>query len=500
MDNKEKYDDLIPMANEWLRRYQVPTDRTIDRTSLGLLNVFIQLIDPNMEKLPGLGKMPLDEANEFLTVELSDIGVKLGRHPAREIARANKILEFIRSNPYVTYSTDKKGVRTYHVIPLLKYGEATSDGKCKLIFNDQLRRFFFPEKNFSFCSNSLLNEIRQRNVYAAIIFEEACSYQNMCRNVNEPYFTWSVSEARQKFSFDRMEVSSENNREYVSFEVKSMRIDHLIQDVFRPAINVLNSFFAEGKTMFRVDMVIRDLKKGKAGRPPKDFFRFTLKKSVPTGLTGKEAVQQELFEYEQMDTLYYVREELKKVLYSKKTINNIIEQLKNNEQLGTHDEVLATIKAKLSQYAGKSKNSVAKIILSVLGGEHHLGDPTKFGETPKEDKELWPDSVEGRLKVMQESPEIKDKAAKEFNLSSNDVDVLLQGDFLKNCKTNGKLQKDWTDAYNYFFNWIKKLGIHGPLNNLKYGNNEQRNSNNGGTITSGYGRTTDYFLKEYTNL
>lgn len=493
MDDREKYSDLTPMANEWLRRYQVPTDRTTDRTSLGLLKVFIQLVDPNMEKLPGLGRMPLDEANEILTVELSDIGVRLGEHPAREVERTNKIFEFIRTNPYVTYSTGEKGVRVYHSIPLLKYGEASSDGKCKLIFNDQLRRFFFPEKDFALCSQSLLDEIERKSIYARVIFEEAISYQNMCRNGNEPYFTWSVKEARQKFSFDRMEVSKEDNTQYISFEVKKMRIDNLISKVMLPAIAILKEFFPKGKTKFWIELNVRDVKTGKSGRPPKDFFRFTLKKSMPTDHVGKEAEQLELFDYEEMNTLYYIREQLKNILSSKKKIEQIIEQLKNNEQVGTHEDVLATIKTKISRYGKKSPKERASLILSILGKEHHLGDPLKFGEMPKDDKKFWPDSLEERIKVMMESPEVKDKAAQDFNLSSDEVDGLLQGDFLSICKSRDKLKKDWSDAFDYFFNWMKKLNIKGPLNNVNNGHNEQRTTSNEESAASSYGRTAMFF-------
>ena len=492
MADKELHEDLIPVANEWLRRYQVPTDRTTDRISMGLLNVFIKLIAPNLEKLSGLEKLPLDDGNEILTVELTDIGVKLGRHPSREIERAKKIFEIICSNPYVTFTIKDKGIKEYHTIPLLKYGMVTPDGKCKLIFNDQLIRFFFPEKDYSLCSLNLFDEIRKRNVYSAIIFEEAYSYLNMCRNGNEPYFKWSIKETREKFGFNKMMVSSDDNTKYVSSEIKSMRIDNLISKVFFPAIAVLKEIFTEGKINFWVKLEIRGLKKGKAGRPPKDYFHFILKKTVPTEHTGKDGERLEMFDYEEMDTLYYIREELRKILYSKKMVNNIVEQLKNNEQLGSHEEVLATIKAKLSQYAVKPKNAKANIILSILGKEHHLGDPLKFGETPKEDKEFWPDSLEERIKVMMDSPEIKDKAAKEFCLTSDEVNILLEGDFQKICIKNDKLKKDWSDACNYFFNWIKKLGIHGPLN-TEY--NEQKTTKNKESSVSSFGRTAKFFLK-----
>ena len=158
MGEIETYNDLVPTSNEWLRRYQVPTDRVIDRTSFELIKIFVDTIDPNMERLPGLGDEPLDEANKFLTVELESIGLKLGKNPAREISRAEDILKLIKSNPYITYTSERDGKKVYHEMPLLKFSEITSDGKCKLIFNDALRYFFFPENNFSLCSFRLLKD------------------------------------------------------------------------------------------------------------------------------------------------------------------------------------------------------------------------------------------------------------------------------------------------------------------------------------------------------
>ena len=55
MGQIEAYNDLVPTSNEWLRRYQVPTDRVIDRTSLELIKIFVDTIDPNMESATKCG-------------------------------------------------------------------------------------------------------------------------------------------------------------------------------------------------------------------------------------------------------------------------------------------------------------------------------------------------------------------------------------------------------------------------------------------------------------
>ena len=200
-----------------------------------------------------------------------------------------------------------------------------------------------------------------------------------------------------------------------------------------------------------------------------------------------------------MNTLYCIREQLNTILGSKRMINKIMDQLKNNEQIGSHEEVLTTIKNKRSEYDSRPKNDKARLILSILGNEHHLGDPSKYGKPCKDDERFWPDNLEERIKVMMVSPEIKDRAAQEHGLSSQDVETLLQGDFYQTCLKNNKLKKDWSDAVDYFFNWLKKLGIRGPLENATYVNNKQRKSNYGRATTSNYGQTAAIFLNESTD-
>ena len=128
MGEIEAYNDLVPTSNEWLRRYQVPTDRVIDRTSLELIKIFVDTIDPNMERLPGLGDEPLDEANKFLTVELESIGIKLGKNPAREKDRAEGITKIHneKSLCYVHLSKRRK--------------ESISRNASIKVFGDNVRR------------------------------------------------------------------------------------------------------------------------------------------------------------------------------------------------------------------------------------------------------------------------------------------------------------------------------------------------------------------------
>ena len=429
------------------------------------------------------------------------MGVVLGRNRTRDIGRARNILKFIKENPYVTYSTNENGKKIYHEMPLIKRYDITEEGKCKLVFNDQLRHFFFPEKNFALCSFALLKEIRQRNIYSAIIFGEACSYEGMFKYKQFPSFTWSMKNGREKFSFDHIKDISEDRTSYVIVETKKMRPDNMMSRIIQPALVVLEEFFNEGKIRFWLDLEVKaDLEKASVGRPPNNLFRFILRKDKRAPLLDApvEGEQQDLFGYEEMNTLYYIRKELNEILGSKQTIKQIIEQLKNNEQIGTHEDVLATIKNKRSGYDDKPKKERRNLILTILGREHHLGDPSKFKEISKGDDRFWPDDLQGRIKVMIDSPEIKDRAAQDFSLSSDEVNNLLSSDFLQICQKNNKLKKDWADAVDYFFNWLKRLGIRGPLSNVRNANNKAKSSY-GRTTTSNFGTTAAIILAEYAD-
>ena len=496
MGEIETYNDLVPTSNEWLRRYQVPTDRVIDRTSFELIKIFVDTIDPNMERLPGLGDEPLDEANKFLTVELESIGLKLGKNPAREISRAEDILKLIKSNPYITYTSERDGKKVYHEMPLLKFSEITSDGKCKLIFNDALRYFFFPENNFSLCSFRLLKDIRKRNICAAIIYEEACSYENLFNLGRVPSFSWSLNDVRKKFSYDRMKNFSEDGTEYVSIPIKTMRSADIRARVVNPALAELEKLFYEGITNFWLSLDNRAEKKSGAGRPAKDYFRFTLRKDKKDA-SGSPSVacQQEIQfdEYEEINILSLIKSELKGYITSKPLLSAIIKQIGEGKAHGSEPDILQTIRNIKSHKnsIGKNKYEVGSKILTALGTDYGLGDLSKIKkkeEDNADEKNEWPDTLDGRIKKMMENPDIKERASNEFSLSGNEVDYLISGLFFETCFRNDKHKnpgEPWNKIVNHFFAWLNCMKIYGPLDKTKYGNSEnKRNPQNGEPVYS----------------
>ena len=112
----------------------------------------------------------------------------------------------------------------------------------------------------------------------------------------------------------------------------------------------------------------------------------------------------------------------------------------------------------------------------------------KKEEDNVDEKNEWPDTLEGRIKKMMESPDIKDRASNEFSLSDKEVDDLLSGPFFETCFRNDK-HKDpgepWNKIVNHFFSWLNCMKIYGPLDKTKYGNSEnKRNPQNGEPVYS----------------
>lgn len=319
--------DLTPVANQLLRRMQAYHTKILDKASIALIELFLSTFgEERIKELRDLGNIPLDDANRFMTVQFNmrDIGFNPGKHLSREIERMREILATIKDHPYILYETQENGIRVYNDLPLIKYRRVTSDGICTVIFNDALRYLFFPDKYYGLISLSLLKEIRKRNIYAGIIYEEACSYAGLRgHNGQDPYFSWSLKETREKFGFDRMYNFDEDMITYDTEVVKSMRPDVLRKDIIEKVLAVLEDFYVAGKLEFWLDLETTvDLKSKGPGRPPKDLFRFYIRRNKRKNIEDcqQKVGQPDLFGYEEMNTLYYIREELEKILRSKQMI------------------------------------------------------------------------------------------------------------------------------------------------------------------------------------
>jgi hypothetical protein len=395
----------------------------------------------------------------------------------------------------VTYTSQKDGKKVFHEMPLIKLWEITSDGKCKLVFNDALRYFFFPEKDFALCSLTLLTEIRKRNIWAAIIYEEACSYENMFHYAKTPFFTWSIEDARKKFSYDKMKDFSDNRTEFISVPIRIMRPADIRARIIKPALVELEILFNEGITNFWVSLDERTEKKSGVGRPPKKYFCFTLrkdKKDVSGALS--EGSQQEIqyAEFEEVNTIYLIKSELKGYITSSRLLSIIAKQIEDGKARGSVSDILQTIRNIKSHKnsIGKNKYEIGSKILTALGNDYGLGDLSKIKKAEENvyEKNEWPDTLDGRIKKMMDSPDIKDRASEEFSLSSKEVDDLLSGPFFEMCFRNDK-HKDpsepWNKIVNHFFAWLNYMNNCNLLNSTLYGNSEnKRDSQNGEPVYS----------------
>ena len=141
MEESQRH-DLTPVANQLLRRLQAYNTRILDKTSIELIELFVSTFGPErIKELRDLGKLSLDDANRFMTVKfrIEAIGVNTGKNPSREIERMQKVLETIKTHPFILYTTEERGKRVYNDLPLIKYRKVDPDGMCTVIFNDALR-------------------------------------------------------------------------------------------------------------------------------------------------------------------------------------------------------------------------------------------------------------------------------------------------------------------------------------------------------------------------
>ena len=281
-----------------------------------------------------------------------------------------------------------------------------------------------------------------------------------------------------------MKNFSEDGTEYVSVSIKSMRPDVIRDKVVKPALAELEKLFNEGITNFWLFLDDKSEKKTGAGRPPKDYFRFTLRKDKKDD-SGSPSVasQQEIpyAEYEEINNLYSIKSELKGYITSQKLLSDIVKQINDGKARGSACDILQTIRNIKSHKnsIGKNRYEIGKIILAALGNDYGLGDLSKIKmkEEKVDENNEWPDTLDGRIKKMMDSPDIKNKASEEFSLSDEEVNYLLSGPFFKMCFRNDK-HKDpgepWHQIVDHFFNWLKFLNIHGPLNTTTYGNSENK--------------------------
>ena len=459
------YQDELLFSNKFLQRLQNPTDPAVDTCSMNLLNLFIQNYAHRKEELLALTEKSLEEANKFLTQELTDedLGFNAGRHPSRTFGQTEKYLNLITSIPYIIFETQEDGKKIYEKLPLIKEHTINeTDGKHKVVFNDMLIFHISPDKQFGRCSLSLLREISKQSVVAGILYQEGCRWQFAYNGGKGPYFDFSEKQLREKLAYDRMDFSKDMKK-YETVPIKHMRIDKIRELVLKPALIILRDIFNSGKTDFYLIMTTFDTKPKKEGRPPKRNFHFKVvkEKQVTVLPASLDSVQLDMFDdYEEINNYTEITKELAYILDSKRFRETIIKQIqvKETDNPAISEDVLTKIRHIRTSYENKGRMQWRKILISVLWEDFGVGIAPKRDKTSLHDElPPWPDNSEDKIKAMQQNFEICDKAVRiDQKFTQEKVLSILGNEFLDYCMKKNKPLKDWKDATSLFFSVFNK--------------------------------------------
>ena len=458
------YNNETFFSNSFRRRFQNSTERTVDSVSTCILDLFIQNYKDKIDEFLRYEEMNEAEQLHFLTVKVSitDMGFQTGKNPARAISHVRVSLKTLNDSPYVIRETVEGGIRKYHSLPLLKYSKIDEEGNCTFVFNDMLRFHISPKKRFTLCDLYTLKEIKKKSICAGIIYEEACSWANN-KDGKTPYFDWSTSELRQKLLYDKISEISPDGTSITVIPQKKMRVDHLIRNVLKPALEVLEDFFSKGKIAFWVEMITYLTETKKRGRPPKNSFHFLIRKekAVEGINTSVNIAQSEIFDkFVEINNYTEIQKELSLVLDSKKFISTIMKQIQEREETDSllPERALTIIRNARSIYSEKKKKyEWRNLLLAILWEEEKLGkEPSKKKEVDSKDTDSWPETLDEKIEAMKQCYEICDRAARIYNFSQEETLSLLDRNFRVYCHNYSKPLKNWIDATELFFNVINK--------------------------------------------
>lgn len=469
------------LSKELVQRYQNSTDPGVDLCSTYLLELFYNNYGGQKEKLLSMRNANRNEVNDFLTCEVTDIqlGFTDKRHPSRVFDRTGQYLDKIISYPYVMFGQSSDGKTIWVTMPLIKK-HLTRDGKHLIVFNDCLLDHIDPDEDPVSISFSLLKEIKSENVVAGILYEEACRYKNWYNHGSPPFFNYTEKQLREKLLYDKIEVS-EDQKSYITIQIKSMRIDKIRKKVLEPALKVLKDFFDQDKTEFWLDMKFFLTEAKKEGRPPKKNFHFTIhkEKDIERSASAGKAEEQELQfdDYEEITPLYYIKRELKIFVRKKALRELIIQQIEDGESSEPEfsKKVLQKIIEKKTALP-YDEYKKGNYVLGTLRNEFGLGEESQKQPKEKlEDVPHWKEfSLDEKIQFMQGNTLLLDASAT-IGLSSDQTKGILSGEFREYCIKHTKPLEDWDDAYTLFFRWLNKITFSNK-NSRNYENNGVNNA------------------------
>lgn len=504
MSNIQPYNDETTLSNIFLRRIRVPTEPSLGKFSSALLGIFIKHYHDKINELLNLRDKKMLEVNDFLTIKVpfEDLGVPIEKNIPRAKKYVEKHIKSVIGCPCIICDDNTK---KYKYIPLLKYAEPNDNGCCTLLFNDVLLDHVLPKKEYGHYSSGIVEEIHEKNMYAGYIYEEALSWENLFNHGRNPFFIWTLSDIRKKFSFDNVVICEDGTNIKVTNINKQMRIDNLVR-TFKRAVQVINDYHDTGKIRFWLDVEEITSGKKKPGRSPKNCFRFEIhreKRNVRIE-SFHDAVQQEL-QFDDvtdnviiLDNYYSIKKILSNKNVSPAKIDKIITQIKERETPDNNfsEIVLTKIKEVVSKNGKKDEKQWWYILRAVLWRDYQLGEPGKNDSMQVSDG--WPDNLDEKIKLMQESFEVQDRVIREhpeLSLTPEKVKSILGNEFRDYClNTNPpKPLRDWRDATTLFFtvlnkSWFKK--------NLTYGNNGNNQAAGAAQSGNAADQAYDYFIRQ----
>ena len=499
MSNIQLYQDMTTLSNIFLRRIRVPTEKSLGKLSSALLDIFIEHYKDKKDELLSLREKKMPEVNRFLTLKVTFGDLHFAAE--KNLPRAKDYIESyilkITECPCIIWD-DKK--QKYKTLPLLKAADVDLEGYCKITFNDVLLEHLLPKSEYGAYEPEIIKELQKKNMYAGYIYQEACSWENLYNHGRNPFFIWTLSDIRKKFSFDEIIICEDGTKIKVTEPKKKMRIDNLLGKVLNPAIKNINDLYDQGKIRFWIDVSCSYTGEKKTGRSPKNCFRFEIHKEKKNNNieSFQSAVQQEI-QFDEciiLDNVYMIHNILKGKKVPQSKIDKITGQIKERETADNNysEQVLSKIRTVDSKHGDKGDKEWWYIISAVLWREFHLGVPGK--------KELqsmtsgWPDTIDEKIKLMQNSWEICDKAIREYphlNLTQEKVISILGNEFKEYCiKSNPpKTLRDWEDATSLFYTLLGKPYFNEKLN---YGTENNQKTDTGQSDTAS-NRADDYFKR-----
>lgn len=483
----------LALACEFLGALGLSVLSTSDTLRMGLIVKFYETYKDRKDELMEVFNKPLKEANEFLTVCITDEELGFDRRHPQE---TEGYIEELRRNPQLLdkyYS--KENPKPKDFIPILKFSHYEKDpygdkGFHVVTFNEFWIKYIFPEKNFALLDLDLREKIAQVSPCAAIIYEEACRYKFRFDSAKK-FFDMDEKKVRLKFGFDRYMKKNELDDKDETYELKSKgytKSSDIYNKILKEKVEeVLKKFYHNQEIPFFLEIEKvqpRKLKKRSntsrtVGRPkntkiPK--YRFWVRFHEIQDADAVEIMENDSQGYDFNHELYLFRIVLGEILRvngcddstATKFAQKMADQVK--EMSAKDPELPLKCRKKIEnlpiQYDGKDIHDVFKLIQKVLWDFKHIGeDPASEPKKTTKGKDLeqpdlfWPSDVDGQIDVLKHNHQKTIDIIKSFGVDVKLFEKVMEDFKIRLCqpdKADKKAMKNEREAWLFFKNWLRK--------------------------------------------